>query len=251
MDNYGSGGWGHGDRGNSGGGNEGGGGGYGGGQKQSWGGGGKPSWQGGGDKKPWQGKGKDDWKKPKPEEIDPTLYKPVFFTGNRDAPPEIIAKMKELMLWALDQGITVRTGGDGNIEEEIAKLAQSTNAEKLELILPWKEFNGFESALTWPIERAHAIAKMFHPTYDNLKKGVHGILAKNARNVMGHKMMSPVVALLVWTDDGVEQTRNVLASTGFAGHSIKIANAVGRPVFNLGNPTAEQRFRDFITSLAE
>ncbi len=203
----------------------------------------------------WQGgnNGGGGWKqgggkfnnKPKPEETDPTLYISVAFTGNKEAPPEVLEKVKEMAQFLESRGFTIRMGGDGSVEEAAEKAAT-----KKELILPWKGFNEKDSQLTWSIERAHHIAKLFHPTYDQLKKGVHGILAKNARLVMGHKMLSPATLVIVWTPDGVERSRDVVSTTGFTGHVIKIANAAGIPVFNLGNPASEQRIRDFVANMS-
>lgn len=206
-------------------------------------------WQGGnnqGGGNGWKGKsgGGNDWKKPKPEEIDPTLYITAAFTGNKEAPQDILEKVKALAQFLESKGFTIRVGGDGPVEEAAEKAVS-----KKELILPWKGFAEKDSQLTWSIERAHHIAKLFHPTYDQLKKGVHGILAKNARLVMGHKMLSPSTVLVVWTADGVEKSRDVTTTTSFAGHPIKIANAAGIPVFNLGNPSAEQRLHDFVASM--
>lgn len=199
--------------------------------------GGQGGWKGGGSKFP---------QKPKPEETDPTLYLSVAFMGNKEPPEEILSKIRSLIPFLESKGFTIRTGADGVIEETADAVAV-----KKEFIIPWKGFNEKESPLYWSIERAHHIAKMFHPTYDQMKKGVHGILAKNARMVMGHKMMSPATLFIVWTPDGVEKAKEVVAATGFSGHAIKIACAAGVPVFNLGNQSAEQRVRDFVANMAD
>jgi hypothetical protein len=205
-------------------------------EKKDW--GGKKEW--GGNK----GGGGGFDRKPKPEELDPTLYLSIAFTGGKDTPQHVIDKMCEMAKYAESRGIVIRVGGDGPVEETVEKAVS-----KLELILPWKGFNDKTSAFTWSVERAHHIAKAFHDAFESLPKGVKGILAKNARLVMGHKMMSPATALVVWTEDGVETLKDVTSRSGFAGHPIKIAAAAAIRVFNLGKPDAEARFRDFVESL--
>lgn len=213
-------------------------------QNNSGGSGGWKGNQGGGNSGGWKGGG-DRKFQPKPEEIDPTLYLSVAFTGDKDTPPDVLNKVKELARWLESQGFTIRVGGDGPFEEA-AEMA----VNKKELLLPWKDFNNKTSNTTFSIERAHHIAKLFHSAYENMKKGIQGILAKNARLLMGQKMMSPATLLVTWTPDGVEDGRNVTVQSGFSGHSVKIASAARVPVFNLAKPDAESRIRNFVSGAA-
>lgn len=193
------------------------------------------SWKGGGDRK----------FQPKPEETDPTLYLSAAFTGDKDTPPDVLNKVKEIAKFLESIGYTIRVGGDGPFEEA-AEMA----VNKKELLLPWKDFNNKTSATTYSIDRAHHIAKLFHSAYENMKKGIQGILAKNARLIMGQKMMSPATLLVTWTPDGVEDARHVTVQSGFSGHPVKIASAARVPVFNLAKPDAEARIRNFVTEAA-
>ena len=209
--------------------------------------GGQKDWQG---KKDWGNKGGQGGGgarfpiKPKPEEIDPTLYLSAAITGNKEAPPEILDKIAQLAQYLESKGFTIRVGGDGPVEDA-AEMA----THKKEVLLPWRGFNDKESPTTFPIERAFHIAKMFHPTWDHMKKGVQSILAKNARLVMGNKMMSPATLLLCWTEDGAEDRREVTMKTGLAAHPIRIAAGSGVRIFNLGRPDAESRLRHFVDGM--
>ncbi len=214
------------------------GGGYGGGQGKSWGGG-----NDGGFKKQWGGGGKFQRKE---EPLDPTIYIPAAVTGNKNAPSEIISKIKELTTLMSNAGLTIRTSCDGEIE----LAADEVGPQKLERILPWRDFAEKESKLVWNSERAHAIAKQFHPTYDTMKKGIQHILAAHARLILGDKMNSPARLLLTWSEDGIDHVRHKTARTGLVGHTIAIASAAGVPIFNLGNPNAEQALREFIQRLS-
>ena len=224
------------------------------GQRQSYGSGGGGGYQGGGGGDNWNnnrnqngGGGKPPWnsRQPfkRPEETDMTLYKPYAATGNKDCPPEILRKFEELAKMLETQGYTARIGGLEGIEETVEKTQV-----KQELILPFKEFNQKQSKFTWASERAFAIAKMFHPTFDSIKKGAQYFLAKNARLILGDKMNSPALFLICWTEDGAESAREKTSRTGFSGHPIAIASAIGIPIFNLGKPDAEQRLKLYLES---
>ena len=208
----------------------------------------KDGGQGGGfQKKPWQPGGGGGKFPRKEEPLDPTIYLPYAVSGNKEAPPEILAKIKELVAYLDSKGFTTRTG----CADPIELAADDAATGKRERILPWKDFAEKESKLTWNSERAHVIAKMFHPTYDNMKKGVQHILGKNARLVLGDKMNSPARFLLIWTEDGAEHVRQKTGKTGLAGHIIAIASAAGVPIYNLGNPSAEQRLREYVEQLSQ
>lgn len=204
-------------------------------QKKPWqggSGGGGGSWQ----KKPWQGG--SGFKRA--EETDMSLYKPYACTGNADCPAEILEKFDRITKKLEELGYTVRVGGMDGIEDRIEKLIP-----KHELHLPWRDFNGKQSKFTYNSERTFAIAKMFFPTFDTMKKGVQAFLAKNARLILGDKVVSPALFLLCWTEDGAESVKERTNRTGFTGHPIAIASAVGIPVFNLAKSDAEQRL-DFL-----
>ena len=170
-------------------------------QKQSWDGQKKP-WDG--QKKPWNGQ-KKNWERPK--ETDMSLYKPYAATGNREAPPEILKKFEEIAKKLEALGYTARVGGFEGIEETVEKATT-----KNEIHLPWREFGQKQSRFTFTTDRAMAIAKMFHPTFDTMKKSVQLFLAKNARLIMGDKMNSPALFLLCWTEDGVESAKQIALS---------------------------------------
>lgn len=201
--------------------------------------------KGGYEKKPWQNKGGGGnfQRKEKPEDNDPILYRTVVFTGDKDTPKEVLLKVQSLVRDFEAAEFKIRCGGDGPVEMAANDAAAIATKE---LILPWKEFQGLESKLTWSTETAKHIAKKFHGAYDMLPKGTQGVLAKNARLIMGHNMRSKATALVIWTPDGVEEGRKVTRETGYFGHVIKIAAAANVKIFNLGNPTAEQRIRDFL-----
>ena len=209
------------------------------GQQRQWGNQGQGGGGGGGWSQNRGGGGGGGWQRPK--ETDLSFYKPVAMTGNPDAPPEIIERMIQIAKRLEAMEFTVRIGGMQGIEDAIEKAI-----EKKEVHLPFKDFDQKQSKFTYVSERATAVAKMFFPNWDAMKKGVQLFLAKNARVLMGQRVDSPALFFVCWTQDGVESFKDTTNRTGFTGHSIAIASALGIPIFNLGNPTAEQRLNMYL-----
>lgn len=177
-------------------------------------------------------------------ETDLSLYKPYAFTANNDIPEEVMSRICDIMRDLERRGYTLRTGGMEGPEDTAEKAV-----EKKEIHLPWKDFNEKKSKFTWTSERAMAVAKMFHPAFDSMKKGVQIFLAKNARLVLGNKVDSPALFLLTWTEDGAESAREKTARTGFSGHPISIASALRIPIFNFGREGSFDRFDHYLSTL--
>lgn len=206
--------------------------------------------EGQGSKKPWngerrqwgggQGGNRNFQRQP---ETDMTLYKPYAIAANREAPPEIIKKFSDYAKRLEGLGYTVRVGGDSQgVDQEV----ENAVIEKKELILPWKNFANKESKFTYTTDRAKAVAAQFHPTFEAMKDVVKLFLARNARLIMGDKMVSPALFLICWSEDGIETHRQRSSRSGNIGHSVAIASAAGIQVFNLGNPSAEQRLNMYL-----
>lgn len=230
------------------GGNQGGGGGYNrGGNNQGGGGYNRGGGNGGGG---WQGQKSGGWqgrsqrKNDEPEDL--TLYKPYGVAGNENPPAQVIAAIERLVKLLEQRGYTMRSGGVRGVED-IAEKSIPPNG-KMEIHLPWRDFEQKASRYTFNSDHAKAIARMFHPAFDTMKPAGQAFLCKNARVILGNNMKSPVLFLLVWTEDGAETLVERVARTGYAGHSISIAAHLGVPVFNLGKPDAEQRLMSYLDS---
>lgn len=169
------------------------------------------------------------------------IYKAYAGTGNVGAPPDILTQIKKLTRELDVHGYTTRTGGMEGCEE-----AFETSAQKLELHLPWKNFNNKQSEFAFTSKQALAIAKLYHPTFDGLSFSIQAIIAKNIKILLGKDLKSAARFLLCWSEDGVETIALRTAKTGNVGHAIAAANSLKIPVFNLGKPDAEKRLREFL-----
>jgi hypothetical protein len=187
--------------------------------------------------------GKSGGFKRKPE-TDFSLYLPYAVTGNPNPPEQIIARFENVAKRLDQMGFTARTRGFEGIEDAVEKVVK-----KVELLLPWRDFNQKESKTTWTKERAYSVAKMFHPGYDALKKSVQTFLAANARILLGDSMAAPALFLLVWSEDGCNDIRRKSQQTSFAAHSIAIASSLGIPIYNLQNPDDERKLYAYLDQI--
>lgn len=213
--------------------------------KKQWGGGGgggAGGWGNNGGKSGGNWQGKKPFERPK--ETDMSFYKPYAVAGNQNFPPEVKEQLERIARYLEKAGYTMRCGGMEGFEE-IAEKATTKN----EIHLPWREFANKQSKFTYTTDRAMAVAKKFFPAFDGLKPAAQKFLAKNVRVMMGNDVKSPALFLLCWTEDGVESVKDKTARTGFTGHPIAIASALGIPIFNLGKQDAEQRLTFYIESI--
>lgn len=79
---------------------------------------------------------------------------------------------------------------------------------------------------------AHEHAAQFHPNWDACNDYAKSLHARNSLILLGDWLDNPVKFVLCWTEDGLIK--------GGTGQGIRIANAMGIPVFNLAVHTVEQ-----------
>ena len=173
--------------------------------------------------------------------LDVQLYKAYVVTGNTDTPDFVIDRMVALVKELEVFGYTLRTGGLKGPDDAVEKVTQ-----KLELYLPWRNFDEKDSKFYFNTPESLEIAKLFHTGWDSLKPAIQAFLAKNARMVLGEKLRSPALFIICWSNDGAETSKEKTSQTGNVGHVIAIASALHIPVFNFGKPDAEQRLRQYL-----
>ena len=162
-----------------------------------------------------------------------TLYKPFSVICNDNAPPEILDRAKEVILYLINHGFTARASCITSSEKEILEFIPE---DKVEVYIPWKDFDNRNSKFYFNDKVSQHIARMFHKAYDTLKGPIQAFLAKNVRMVLGEKAKSRSTLVIVWSEDGATDTNQITSKTGNVSHPIAIANAVHIPVFNLHDP---------------
>lgn len=162
-----------------------------------------------------------------------TLYKPFSVICNDNAPPEVLDRAKEVILHLINHGFTARASCITSSEKEILEFIPE---DKVEVYIPWKDFDNRNSKFYFNDKVSQHIARMFHKAYDTLKGPIQAFLAKNVRMVLGEKAKSRSTLVIVWSEDGATDTSQITFKTGNVSHPIAIANAVHIPVFNLQDP---------------
>jgi hypothetical protein len=103
---------------------------------------------------------------------------------------------------------------------------------KKEIFTPWAGYNGRpKSEFGEPPELAYEVAERIHPAWHHLKRGGRTLMARNCQQVMGQNLGSNVLFVLCWTKGG--------KGGGGTGQAIRLAKALGIPVFDIGDPNLD------------
>lgn len=155
--------------------------------------------------------------------------------GSRTTPQEVKLEIHAIALYLANQGWTLRSGGaDG---ADLAFEYGAGDGEK-EIFLPWKGFNKNPSPLYQIPEKAFEISAPYHPDWKYLKEPVRKLMARNAQQVLGKNLDTPVEFVICWAPDGCTRGENRTKATGGTGQAIAIASSRNIPVFNLKNTNA-------------
>ena len=144
-------------------------------------------------------------------------------------PAAILADMTVMAGWLARTGWHLASGGADGADSAFAAGAP---AGQRTIWLPWRGYNGHrgpdcrvlsQAALSACME----IAAPLHPAWDRCSSAVRKLHARNAAILLSDTLDSPVDACVAWTAGG--------SVTGGTGMAIRIAEAHGIPVFNLGS----------------
>lgn len=223
---------------------QGGGGGYG--NRQ--GGGGYGNRQGGGGGNRFQGRqgGNSFRKEYTPEELaNARMTVSVVISGNDQPPENVSLTIVRLARLLRERNIVVRTGACKGVDEVVMNAIPDA-----ELHLPFRNFNQIENPASYfSDEKCKALAKSVWPTLDNLQGVVKSLYEKNPRLISGKNFNSTAQAVIVWSEDGVEDAHNVTSRSNIAGHLVKLAAASGIRIFNLARPDAEARIMAYLDTI--
>lgn len=161
--------------------------------------------------------------------------------GSRQTPPEILSVMTNAARALRALGWMLRSGHAPGADQAFG-LGAGNDAE---IFLPWPRFehqapkNG--KVYSYPKPRAYDIAQDVHPRWENVKSGAKALHARNAHQVLGWDLETPVRFLLCWTERGL-----VVGGTATA---IRIAHRNGVEVRNLAEGQTLWRVERMIESV--
>lgn len=119
----------------------------------------------------------------------------------------------------------------------------------INVFLPRIMFNGRfacrENGLIFLKDRTKAIefSSGYHPVWSRLDNISKGRMARNANQIMGKDLNSPVSEVLCWTPDGSLGVKTSV-DTGGTGQALRIAVAHNIPIINAGNPSHERYLKE-------
>jgi hypothetical protein len=140
--------------------------------------------------------------------------------GSRETPTSLKPTIERIVKRLNELGYTLRSGGASGADSFFEE-----HADKKEIFLPWKNFNGNSSNLFNLSVDAYKMAAKHHPAYEKLSVGARKMMARNCYQVMGEDLHTPIEFVICWTKDG--------KASGGTGQAIRIAEHWQIPVWNL------------------
>ena len=149
--------------------------------------------------------------------------------GARATPADVLRDMTVMAGWLARTGWTLSSGGANGADTAFANGAP---AGQTTLWLPWRGYNGHRGPdcrvlSAAALEACMAIAAPLHPAWNRCSPAVRKLHARNAAVLLGEMLDRPVDAVVCWSAGG--------RAEGGTGMAIRIAEARGIPVFNLGS----------------
>lgn len=145
--------------------------------------------------------------------------------GSRKTPQSICMMMYDAAFKLARKGYTLRSGGADGADLAFQFGCEATGGKK-EIFLPKKGFNGNKSSLYPPSPEAYVEAKRFYPKWSNLSDDGKAYMARNAHQVLGSDLKTPVGFILFWTESG-----GIMGGTGQA---LRMAKFYQIPTYCIG-----------------
>lgn len=156
--------------------------------------------------------------------------------GSREVPQEAKWEIHKIAYSLANERWTLRSGGAPGAD--IAFEYGCGDGAK-EIFLPWKNFNENPSLLFDIPDKAFEISAQHHPRWKFLREPIRRLMARNAQQVLGKNLDTPVEFVVCWTPDGCTKGEERTKDTGGTGQAIAIASAHNIPVFNLQRGSIE------------
>ena len=149
--------------------------------------------------------------------------------GARATPASVLADMTVMAGWLARTSWNLASGGADGAD---TAFAEGATAGQRTIWLPWPGYNGHRGPgcvvlSGFALSTCMEIAADMHPAWGRCSQAVRKLHARNVAILLGETCDRPVDAVTCWTPGGVV--------TGGTGIGIRIAEAHGIPVLNLGS----------------
>ena len=148
--------------------------------------------------------------------------------GARATLAGVLSDMTVMAEWLARTGWHLSSGGADGAD---AAFAAGAPAEQRTVWLPWRGYNGHRGPDCRVLSAAAMaacmeIAASLHPAWERCSPAVRKLHARNVAILLGQTLDRPVDAVVCWSERG--------EPVGGTGMGIRIAEARGIPVLNLG-----------------
>lgn len=151
--------------------------------------------------------------------------------GARKTPLAVLIDIQNLARNIATSGTILRSGAAGGADTAFENGCDDVNGPK-QIFLPWKGFNNHPSNYYNCTMEAMQLASRYHPAWGRLSQGARKLMARNAYQMLGPNLNSPALFVVCWTPQG--------STVGGTGQSIRMAEDLNIPVFNLGSKSVEE-----------
>lgn len=150
--------------------------------------------------------------------------------GSRKTPNDVLAFMQKIAKWLAERDYILRSGAAQGADTAFENGA------------------GMKKEIFTANSPIHPLAfetvDKYHPMPSALSGYVRKLMARNAMQIYGANMDTPVGFVICWTPDGANGTTvPTTRQSGGTGQTIRIAAAAGIEVFNLQDPAIVARIR--------
>jgi len=165
------------------------------------------------------------------------------------APPDILVKQRRIGEILAREGFLLRSGAAAGSDAAFEAGCDRAGGAK-QIFLPQEGFNGRQSDATSVLadippdlfEKANNLLYDHHPRGRALSGFAFHAMRRNSFQVLGPDLASPSKLVLCYTDGG--------KTIGGTGHAIRLAEASGVPVLNMGEPFWRHREAEEIARAA-
>lgn len=154
--------------------------------------------------------------------------------GSRNTPIEYQKIMLQAAFHLAKLGYTLRSGAAGGADTAFEFGAQK-GAGKTEIWLPWIGFNKHADTGFYPSQKHFELAATVHPAWQSLSRGARALHARNAGQILGCDLATPVDFVICWTPDGCSDEPGRSVKTGGTGTAIVLADRHNIPVWNINS----------------
>lgn len=178
------------------------------------------------------------------------LPKAAVLTGNynTDGKDHIPPMVQEVVALLKQHGYIIRVSQGKGFDD----MANQIVGRGAEVYLPWKfkdqQGNFIYAHSTFNGDECKEFTRRFVPEWGAVNEKQQAFWFKTTRMVLGKNCKEPAQLTIIWSDDGVESVQTRGPKSQQAGLAAALSQAMKIPVFNLNNPGAVQRLKQYLES---